>query len=67
MIIRRPNELLRRRIKVEKYGEWHNWFAWYPVRVDNHRVAWLEVVNRRLVYVSKDDPRFYGWEYTLSA
>lgn len=28
------------------YGEWHKWFAWFPVTVDKHLV-WLEFVERR--------------------
>jgi hypothetical protein len=29
--------------------EWHPWFAWYPVHINDHEVAWLEKVRRRLV------------------
>lgn len=28
------------------YEGWARWFAWYPVRVDDRRVAWLQVVER---------------------
>jgi hypothetical protein len=36
--------------------EWHRWWAWYPVKVDNQYV-WLEYVYRKAVTVS------YGTDY----
>lgn len=35
---------VRRRIK--KLGEWHKWFAWYPVQVKDEKV-WLEILIRK--------------------
>ena len=29
------------------YGEWVPWFAWYPVRLINSRIAWLQMVERK--------------------
>lgn len=26
--------------------DWHCWFAWYPVRLEDGQVAWLEFVER---------------------
>ncbi|QWY83607.1 hypothetical protein [Rhizobium phage RHph_X2_26] len=26
---------------------WHEWFAWFPVRVSGDEFAWLETVSRR--------------------
>lgn len=41
MLFRWPRKA-RRRIAVD----WHDWFAWRPVRVSADYVAWLEVVRR---------------------
>ena len=30
-----------------KNENWHYWFAWYPVRLDSDRVAWLQMVERK--------------------
>ncbi len=29
-----------------KKHEWHDWFAWYPVRIGSERI-WLERVRRK--------------------
>lgn len=28
-----------------KEGVWHKWFAWHPVKVENHLV-WLETIEK---------------------
>lgn len=33
--------------KLTKQMQWHEWFAWYPVRVSSRRRCWLETVERR--------------------
>lgn len=30
--------------------EWHLWFAWFPVRINNFQLAWLECVMRKGTY-----------------
>lgn len=40
-----------------RQGCWHQWFAWYPVKIKDHDCRWLEVVWRRRW--SPD----YSWEY----
>lgn len=32
------------------YGPWQRWFAWYPVRTEQHGWRWLCVVERALHY-----------------
>ena len=32
---------------VNDLFEWRYWFAWYPVRLNDHRRVWLEGVVRR--------------------
>ncbi len=36
--------LSERRVRL---GKWHRWFAWFPVRVGENDVRWLERVERR--------------------
>lgn len=44
--------------------QWHDWFAWFPVRVASRDCRWLETVSRRrraaAESVDKD-----GNEYTV--
>ena len=32
--------------KSERLRQWHVWFAWHPVRIDEY-IVWLEKVKRR--------------------
>ena len=34
--------------KWERLSQWHLWFAWRPVRLDDGRWAWLEWLDRRI-------------------
>lgn len=58
----------------DRLREWHQWFAWRPVRVVSHwkaeesapRMAWLETLWRRRVYDTVWDEMYgqsYRWEY----
>lgn len=30
--------------------EWHEWFAWYPVRLSQiNEIAWLEKIERKVI------------------
>lgn len=43
--------------------EWHNWFAWYPVRINN-KYVWLKTVQR--ICISNclwDDELYYEYKY----
>lgn len=35
------------------YCNWHDWFAWRPVRVGHKDCRWLEVVERKACYVGE--------------
>lgn len=37
--------------KWELSSDWHEWFAWYPVRVGHRDCRWLERVERKRSYV----------------
>lgn len=30
-----------------RVAEWHNWFAWRPVRLLDGRIVWLETIQRK--------------------
>jgi hypothetical protein len=32
--------------------QWHKWFAWHPVKVKANECRWLEIVERRVTYMS---------------
>lgn len=34
----------------KRYGPWQRWFAWYPVRTEQHGWRWLRTVERALYY-----------------
>ena len=60
MQIHRPKK------KNEPLSEWHPWFAWKPVRVNDDFILWLCYVRRRLVI--DDEGNWAGgyidhWEY----
>ena len=44
-------------------GDWHRWFAWYPVKIDN-RTCWLKTILRRSITKAwyKDTGKIW-WEY----
>jgi hypothetical protein len=50
---------------AKERGQWHPWFAWYPVRIGDECCAWLELVERRGEYWS--DPYGSGWDYEYRA
>jgi hypothetical protein len=47
-----------KKIRLE---QWHDWFAWYPVRVGSHDGRWLETIKRQGLFDSCD--RLYAWRY----
>ncbi len=32
------------------YLKWHKWFAWYPVRLNNKTIVWLETIERKIYF-----------------
>lgn len=49
-----------RRAKKE---EWHPWFAWRPVQVDDYDCRWLETVQRKGKFVDYGSDSYWHWEY----
>lgn len=48
--------------KKEKLEQWHDWFAWYPVRIGSEDCRWLETVGRRCC-VSSNSGRVWFVKY----
>lgn len=42
--------------RIHRQKEWHDWFAWHPVRIHNE-IVWLEIVERRRT--DADKPWWY--------
>jgi len=42
---------------------WHEWFAWRPVRVGNRDCRWLEKVQRKGKYTYYGIDSCWLWEY----
>ena len=38
------------------------WFAWYPVKLDNNRICWLEYVKRTPIYVYETEFLYYIYQ-----
>lgn len=37
---------LTKEAKNDYYENWHDWFAWYPVRINDYEKVWLCKVKR---------------------
>jgi len=48
--IKKTNTEIKRERALKK-RVWHNWFAWYKIKIDNY-CYWLEVVERRWIPLS---------------
>lgn len=44
------------------YCNWHDWFAWRPVRINENEVAWLETVERKADWVARYTHWFFVYE-----
>lgn len=40
--------------------EWHDWYAWFPVRISHNDCRWLETIKRRGNFSYR---HFDGWDY----
>lgn len=43
------------RWKFNTNEDWHDWFAWHPVKLSNGTWIWLETIQRKMVWA-------YYWE-----
>lgn len=60
MEIKLPDLNSRMRRRFEKYGVWHRWFAWYPIRFDDATVIWLKPLMRKFIFDS------FGYDHLYS-
>jgi hypothetical protein len=37
------------RVEIRRLSEWHDHFAWTPIRVSDDDVRWLETIERKLI------------------
>jgi len=42
---------------------WHLWFAWVPVRLDDGRIVWLELVERKYSYFAIPGGEVYSHRF----
>lgn len=52
--------------RMEKYTQWHKWFAWHPIRINN-TVIWLETIYRKgtVALDSYDNKEYLVWSYNI--
>ena len=56
---------LSRDEKIKNKKKWRRWFAWHPVRIDNHDCRWLEYVERKGVFWTCFSGEGWDYEYRL--
>lgn len=44
--------------------QWHKWFAWRPIRLNENDCRWLEYVERKINYSFGDVSRIHYRELT---
>ena len=49
--------------EINRLGEWHRWFAWYPIKISEHDCRWLEFVERKIKIKSIYMEDFYDTFY----
>lgn len=49
--------------KKRRLKQWHRWFAWRPVKVNDHDCRWLEWVERRGDYYPGYADNDWEWEH----
>jgi hypothetical protein len=58
MIIHYPKK------QPKDYTQWNHWFAWFPVRINDEQLLWLEYVERKEIpktYVNYEDWTTYEY------
>ena len=62
-----PTKKTKERLKFEKLSNWHDKFAWLPVRVGDNDCRWLEHYARKGKYLRSPFPDmfdgYWEWEY----
>lgn len=50
-----------RYLRLEKMKAWHEWFAWYPVKISQYKMCWMEKCYR--CYKGEDYNGKQQWEH----
>lgn len=50
----------------DRVRNWHDWFAWYPVKISEGDCRWLETIEVR-ADVSGSGRYIWGWSYRAKA
>lgn len=64
--------------KASRLSEWHDYFVWWPMQIKSHECVWLETIERRAKYRTKqyypithwhtwERPDFWEWEFRNKA
>lgn len=53
----------REQDRQAKLSNWHTWFAWYPVRLGEFEVVWLERLKRKGKFYEGAGHYWWQWEY----
>lgn len=69
MRYRRLTKSEREERYISKRIVWHEWFAWYPVRMtsDVHEVRWMETIWRKGTQWRNEDGLVFTWKYAESS
>jgi hypothetical protein len=53
-----------RQAKIKRLEQWHDWFAWHPVRLGENHCRWLETIQRKGSLKWGEYPdEWWEWEY----
>lgn len=51
--------------RINAKRQWHDWFAWHPVRVGSN-IVWLERIQRRGMLIDQVyDYSYWEWFYKV--
>lgn len=56
-------ERLKKEAKKKKISGWHEWYAWYPVKVAEEDCRWLETILRKPVFYYSNPNDISCWQY----
>ena len=42
-------------------GNWHKWFAWYPIQTFDGRTSWLRTIERRRIQLKSSITHMTSW------
>jgi hypothetical protein len=61
------SDAAKREAKRKALEQWHPWFAWHPVMLENGDAVWMEHIERRREFVSGYDGTYVFDRYRKPA